>query len=134
MQRLKALGSLSPPNNWPQEKLRMRRTIGLSRIATTLVVMLLASNSAFSYDATAFEKAELAQLTPQLRSQVEARMTGGQTVRGVLETMLLNNISQLFAANRIVAIDSDKGVAVVEGANGQVRAFNFDVATLVIKA
>jgi hypothetical protein len=112
----------------------VRTAIGLSRIATAFVVLLLASNSVFAYDATAFEKAELAQLTPQLRSQVEARMTGGQTVRGVLETMLLNNISQLFAANRVVAIDFDKGVAVAEGTNGQVKAFNFDVATLVIKA
>jgi hypothetical protein len=32
-----------------------------------------------------------AQLTPDLRSQVEARVTNGQTVRGILETMLLNN-------------------------------------------
>jgi hypothetical protein len=48
--------------------------------------------------------------------------------------MLLNNISQLFAANRVVAIDFDKGVAVVEGTNGQAKAFNFDVATLVVKA
>jgi hypothetical protein len=47
--------------------------------------MLLASGGAFAYDATAFEKAELAQLSPQLRSQVEARMTGGQTIRGIPE-------------------------------------------------
>ena len=66
-------------------------------------------------------------------SQIEARITGGQTVRGILETMLLNNISQLFATNRVVAVDFDKGVAVVEGTNGQVKAFSFDVATLVIK-
>jgi hypothetical protein len=32
-------------------------------------------------DATAFEKVELAQLTPQLHAQVEARMKSGQTVR-----------------------------------------------------
>ena len=75
----------------------------------------------------------MAQLTPQLRGQIEARITGGQTVRGILETTLLNNISQLFATNRVVAVDFDKGVAVVEGTNGQVKAFNFDVATLVIK-
>jgi hypothetical protein len=108
----------------------------ISRYAKTgaaLAVMLLASGAAFAYDATALEKAELAQLTPQLRSQIEARITGGQTVRGILETMLLNNISQLFATNRVVAVDFDKGVAVVEGTNGQVKAFSFDVATLVIK-
>ena len=48
--------------------------------------------------------------------------------------MLLNNISQLFAVNRDDAIDFDKGVAVVAGADGQVKTFNFDVATLVIKS
>ena|SRR5271166_796285 len=109
----------------------MRKT---TAIAAALALMLLAAGGAFAYEATALEKTELAQLTPQLRSQVEARMTGGQTVRGILETMLLNNISQLFAANRVVAVDFDKGVAVVEGTNGQIKAFNFDVATLVIKA
>jgi hypothetical protein len=112
----------------------MRTTMRPSKIAAALAVMLLASGGTLAYYATAFEKAKLAQLTPQLRSQVEARMTGGQTVRGILETMLLNNISQLFAANRVVAIDFDKGVAVVEGTNGQAKAFNFDVATLVVKA
>jgi hypothetical protein len=112
----------------------MRTTTVTSMIAAALAVMFLASGDAFAYDATAFEKAELAQLTPQLRSQVEARMTGGQTVRGILETMPLNNISKLFATNRVVAIDFDKGVAVVDGTNGQIKAFNFDVTTLVIRA
>src|SRR5580692_3726214 len=96
-----------------------------AKIGAALAVMLLASGAAFAYDATALEKAELAQLTPQ---------PGSQTVRGILETMLLNNISQLFATNRVVAVDFDKGVAVVEGTNGQVKAFSFDVTTLVIKA
>jgi hypothetical protein len=38
-----------------------------SKIAAALAVMLLASGGTLAYDATAFEKAELAQLTPQLR-------------------------------------------------------------------
>ena len=111
----------------------MRTPIRHALNAAALSVTLLASGAAFAYEATAFEKTELAQLPPQIRSQVEARMTGGQTVRGILETMLLNNISQLFATNRVIAVDFDKGVAVVAGTNGEVKAFNFDVATLVIK-
>ena|SRR5271170_4022923 len=76
--------------------------------------MLLASSSAFAYEATAFEKAELAQLSPQLPTQMEAWMTGGQTVRSSLDTMLLNHISQLFAARRVNAMPrlrqgSDRG-------------------------
>jgi hypothetical protein len=61
-------------------------------------------------------------------------MTGGQTVRGILETMPLNNVSALFATNRIVAADFEKGVVVVDGTNGQVRPFEFDVTTLAIKS
>jgi len=110
----------------------MRTISKQAMAAAALAGTLLASGGAFAYDATPFEKAELAQLTPQLRYQVEARMTTGRTVRGILETIRLNNISQLFAANRVVAIDFDKGV--VAGANGEVKAFNFDVATLVIKS
>jgi hypothetical protein len=112
----------------------MRTISKQAMTSTALAGMLLASGGAFAYDATPLEKAELARLTPQLRSHVEVRMTSSQTVRGILETMLLNNISQLFAANRVVAIDFDKGVLVVAGANGEVKAFNFDVATLVIKS
>ena len=61
----------------------MLTTTGPSKFAAAMAVVLLRSGSAFAYDATTFEKAELAQLTPQLRSQIEARMTGGQTVRGI---------------------------------------------------
>ena len=83
----------------------MRVITGPSNVVAALAVILLASTGAFAYDATAFERAELTQLRPQLRSQVEARMTSGQTVRGILDTMLLNNVSQLFAANRVIAVD-----------------------------
>ena len=94
---------------------------------------LLASGAAFANEPTAFEKAELAQLSPQLRTQVEARITSGQTVRGILETMLLNNTALDLAANKVVAVDFQTGVEVVEGPNGQIKAFPFDVATLVLK-
>jgi hypothetical protein len=98
-----------------------------------LAVTLLASGAAFANEPTAFEKAELAQLSPQLRTQVEARITSGQTVRGILETMLLNNTALDLAANKVVAVDFQTGVEVVEGPNGQIKAFPFDVATLVLK-
>ena len=111
----------------------MRSEIRKSVAAVVLAVALLAPGLASAYEATALEKAELAQLSSSLRSQVEARMTNGQTVRGILETRLLNNISLQFAANRVVAVDFDKGVAVVEGTNGQQKSFTFDVATLVLK-
>ena len=54
--------------------------------AGALAVLLLESGGALAYDASAFEKAELSQLTPQLCCQLEARMTGGQMVRGISGT------------------------------------------------
>lgn len=103
----------------------------------TALVALLASMTlptvSHALEASALEKAELGQLNPDLRAQVEARMVNGQTVRGILEMMLLNNISLLSASNMVVAIDFDKGISVVERTNGQVRAFPFDVTMLVVK-
>ena len=89
---------------------------------------------AVAADMDAFEKAELAQLSPKLRADVEARMTGGQTTRGILETLLLNNISSLFAARKVTAVDVEKGIAVVETQDGTLKAVPFDVTTLDVKA
>jgi len=92
-----------------------------------------AAGVAYAAEATPVEKAELAQLSPQLRSQVEARLVSGQTVHGVLETMLLNNVSQEFASDHVVATDFERGDVVVENGSGQMKAFPFDVATLAIR-
>lgn len=103
-----------------------------SAFALTLAIMLapaLVSAAEF----TAFEKAELSQLTPDLRQQMEARLTQGQTVRGILETMLLNQISLLFAGGKVTAVDFEKGVAVWQGPNGDLRIVPFDVATLQLR-
>jgi hypothetical protein len=102
-------------------------------VAAVFSAALVLSGAA-SAAITAHEQAELDALTPAVRAEVEARLAGGQqTVRGILDTMLLNSISLLFASGRIVAADFDTGVVVVEGTNAQVRAFNFDVTTLVVK-
>ncbi len=82
---------------------------------------------------TRFERAELAQLSPSLRKKVLAEMGPENTVRGILDTMLLNNISALIASNRLVAVDFEKGIAVVETKAGKVEAVPFDIATLVVK-
>lgn len=112
----------------------MRNIVGHAVIAAALAVAILPAANAFAHETTPLEKAELAELRPQLRSQVEARLTGEHTVRGILETMLLNSISALFAANRVVAVDFDRGVAVVEGKNREIKAFASDVTTLAIKS
>jgi hypothetical protein len=63
---------------------------------------------------------------------VQSRATAGNTVREVLETMLLNNIKLRYPANRIVALDFGRGAAVVETPEGQMRLINFDKKTLVV--
>jgi hypothetical protein len=107
-----------------------RRTLALAALALVAASTLPASAASY----TKHEEAELAQLTPDLRAQVEARLTNGQTVRGILETMLLNNVSALFAAQRVEAVDFEKGIAVFAMANGSLKLVPFDVTTLVIKA
>lgn len=78
-------------------------------------------------------RAELNYLSPAVRAQVEQRATGGNTVRGVMETMLLNNVSQLFAAQKVLAVDFIKGIVVFEGPGGQVRSYPFDATVLEVK-
>ena len=102
-------------------------------VAAVLAGSVVATGAAYAYDATPAERAELQKLSPQLRQKVEARMVSGQTLNGILETMLLNNLSQDFASGKIVATDWQRGEIVVENKGGQVRAFPFDVATLQIK-
>lgn len=82
---------------------------------------------------TPVEKAELAEVSPPLRSQVDARMVNGQTVHGVLEAMLLNNVSQEFASGHVVATDFQRGDIVVENKSGQMKVPPFDVATLTVR-
>lgn len=105
-----------------------RRCISIALLAAGILPAI-----ALPAGSTAFERAELGQLTPQLRAQVKARLTQGQTVRGILETMLLNNISQLFAVGAVKAVDFEKGMAVVATPNGKIKIGPFDVTTLVVK-
>ena len=79
---------------------------------------------------TAMDAVELQQLSPAMRNDVMARLKDGQTVHGVLETMLLNKVSEDFAAKRIVASDFMRGAVVVEGKDGKLYSFSFDVETL----
>lgn len=52
-------------------------------------------------------------------------------MRGVLETILLNNVPQDFASGHVVAADFERG-DVVENKSGQIKIFPFDAATLAI--
>lgn len=73
-----------------------------------------------------FQTAELNELSPELRSEILSRATGGNTPRGVLEVMLLNAMQQRFPASRIVAIDMGRGIAVIQTPERQLKALTFN--------
>ena len=105
-----------------------------SVIALMFAAAMVASGSARAANPTPLEQAEINMLTPALQAEVKSRMAaGGQKVSEILDTMLLNSVSKVFASGRIVAADFNNGVVVTQGANGEMRAFNFDPATLVTK-
>lgn len=84
---------------------------------------------------TALGNAELAELNPDKRAEVEARMKQpGQTVPEILQTILLNSIKLKYPANRIAALDFGRGIAIVELPSGEMRTITFDTRTLAIKS
>ncbi|MBN9538923.1 MAG: hypothetical protein BGN99_23070 [Alphaproteobacteria bacterium 65-37] len=105
-------------------------------VVSTLVVCgaLLATSGAYAQMATTLEQAELAGLTAAKRTEVmERAKQPGQTVYEVLQTMLLNNIKSKLPASRIVALDFNRGISIVEMQNGGLAAVNFDTTTLALK-
>lgn len=105
-----------------------------SRTATlTVAALVLGTAAAFAQIATTLEQAELAGLSPEKRAEVEARAVRGNTVYEVLQTMLLNNIKAKLPANEIVALDFNRGRAVVEMPDRTMKIVSFDTTTLVIK-
>jgi len=73
-----------------------------------------------------YQLAELNELAPEIRAEVLRRATGGNTPRGVLETMLLNSMEQRYPGSRIVAVDMGRGVVVIQTADKQMKALTFD--------
>jgi hypothetical protein len=105
-----------------------------SRTATlTIAALVLGSSAAFAQIATTLEQAELAGLSPEVRAEVEARAVRGNTVYEVLQTMLLNNIKAKHPGNQILALDFNRGRAVVEMPDRTMKIVSFDTTTLAIK-
>lgn len=105
-----------------------------SRVAVLVCsVVVLGSPVAFAQVATTLEQAELAGLSPDVRAEVEARAVRGNTVYEVLQTMLLNNIKAKHPGNQILALDFNRGKAVVEMPDRTMKIISFDTTTLQIK-
>lgn len=107
----------------------MRKAIGIG-----FLTAFLAAGAAQAADMSAKDKAILDGLSPQLREEVKARATGENTVTGVLETMLLNSISEALATEELVIVEVDyvEGTATVQMPDDKTQTVNFDAETLEI--
>lgn len=93
----------------------------------------LASPSAFAAPSPGFQQAILAELSPQVRAEVERRASGGNNVYEVLAVILLNNL-QLAGTPlaEVVAVDIGRERAVVKVGDNY-RVVNFDSSTLTVR-
>ena len=75
-----------------------------------------------------FQQAELNEVSPTIRAEVERRLASapGNTVRGVLETMLLNEVGVRWPGSRLVATDMGRGVAVIALPDNSLKAITFN--------
>ncbi|HET6185004.1 MAG TPA: hypothetical protein VFA03_15615 [Acetobacteraceae bacterium] len=95
---------------------------------------MMLSTASQAQVATTLEQAEVAGLSPEMRAEVQSRMKqGGQTVSEILTTILLNNIKLKHLGSQIMAIDFNRGLAVVKTANGEIAMVPFNTTTLEIK-
>lgn len=84
---------------------------------------------------SAFERAMLAELDASTRAEVERRATAGNTVKGVIGTILLNNYYAAGArrpgqALTVVAVDFSLGIVVFRRAANVFEVQRFDPRTL----
>jgi hypothetical protein len=83
----------------------------------------------------AFERAILNEMDAATRADVEKRATGGNTVSGVIATMLLND-NQMMSHGKaggpitVIAVDFVRGVVVIQNAPNQYEPVRFDPKNL----
>jgi hypothetical protein len=103
-------------------------------VLATLAIVVMGVPIAFAQTATTLEQAELAGLTAEKKAEVQKRLAqGGQTVTEILQTILLNSIKLKHPASKIVALDFNRGSAVVELTDGKMAVVLFDTTTLTVK-
>jgi hypothetical protein len=112
----------------------MRQHRLTAQLAALTAAAIIVSPFAYAIAATPLEQAELDGLSPEMQAQVQARAVNGNSVTEVLQVMLLNNIKIKHQASQIVALDWNKGVAVVQMPTGNLEVVNFDPKTLQIKS
>lgn len=116
----------------------------LARIAVAFAAPVALGAAALSVPISAqaatpaFERALLAELDATTRAEVERRATGGNTVTGVVGTILLNNYQAAGPRNagesiEVVAVDFGRGLAVIRRATNVFEVVRFDPQTLRVQ-
>jgi hypothetical protein len=118
------------------DEINMQLRIGATVIAGAALLMA-GSHHVYAQASARFQsalgQAELTELSPQMRAEVEARMRQvNQSVPEILQTILLNSIKLKYPANRIVALDFGRGVAIVQLPTNEMRTIDFNSRTLEI--
>ncbi|NKE44014.1 hypothetical protein HB662_04450 [Roseomonas frigidaquae] len=106
----------------------LQRPMLAAAALASVVAMPLPSLAQTSMGSREFQQAELSELSPALRSEVERRVAQapGNTPRGVLESMLLNELQIREPASRIVGLDLGRGVVVIQQPAGAMKAYTFN--------
>src|SRR5512143_3963256 len=90
-----------------------------ARIGILIVAVLVNSALIGSADAAQrFSRRDqqiLSQLSPEARKEVLSRLTRGETVEGIVQTMALNRLSLLYAEGRVVDLDVMQGATLWPG-------------------
>lgn len=115
--------------------------MNLSHVAIAFVAPMALNLSVLSAPAVAqaspssFEHAMLAELDAPTRAEVQRRATNGNTVMGVVGTILLNNYYKAGArkpgqALSVAAVDFSRGVVIFRRAPNLLELQRFDPKTL----
>lgn len=105
------------------------------RLLTVLVLTFFAllSGAEAAMHVSKKDQQILSQLSPSARKEVMSRLTPGETVEGIVETMALNRLSLLYAEGRIVEVDVIQGVVTVQNRDGTTRTMPFSIEEVVIQ-
>jgi len=102
-------------------------------IAAAVAVVALAGSAEAAQRLSKQDQQILSQLSPQARNEVLSRLTPGETVEGIVETMALNRLSLLYAEGRIIDVDVIQGIAVVQYPDGTIKKMPFKLEEVVIR-
>lgn len=114
------------------QMMSLNRMHAARRLALGAALGIGLATAAVAQPAREFERAELGYLNADVRAEVERRATGGNTPRGVMETIMLNNLQLRLPATEVVAVDFLKSTVVYRTPDGALRTARFNPANLTV--